>query len=118
MNTQEITIPVPAGYIVLTRAQYDDLIEQRFSNRADRIQAEERYLEECHRLNAIIESRVGEIGMLKKDLEESKAREKDTAYKLFQANETIMDLKKELSMLYDELCGTDEIAEVNTECRS
>lgn len=103
---------IPAGHIVLTREEYDDLIEQRIANRSDRIQEEERYLAEVNRLQAIIESRVGEIGLLKKDLEESRAREKDTAYKLFQANESILTLKREIHLLNEELCRTDTIEEV------
>lgn len=103
---------IPAGHIVLTREEYDDLIEQRITNRSDRIQEEERYLAEVNRLQAIIESRDREIAMLKKDYTDLSDREAKIAYRLHEANENILKLKSEIHLLNEELCRTDEIEEV------
>lgn len=102
---------IPAGYIVLSRADYDDIIEQRVSNRIDRTEDEAELLSEINRLQAIVDSRDREIADLKKDLESLAKREKEISYKLFQANETNLALRSEIRLLNDELCRTDEIME-------
>lgn len=102
---------VPAGYIVLSREDYDNLIEQRMANRLDRISEEESNLAELNRLNAIIESRDREIAMLKKDYIDLSDREAKIAYRLHEANEAILKLKAEIHLLNDELCRTDEFHE-------
>lgn len=103
---------IPVDHIVLSRYSYDDLIEQRILNRNDRIQEEERYLAEVNRLQAIIESRDREIEMLKKDYTDLSDREAKIAYRLHEANESILTLKREIHLLNEELCRTDTIEEV------
>lgn len=89
---------IPAGYIVLSREDYDDLIEQRITSRLDRI--DERTELEM------------QLATMTRERDEAKSREKETAYKLFQANENIIKLRAEIHLLNDELCRTDEFHEV------
>lgn len=103
---------IPAGYIVLSREEYDDMIEQRIASRVDRAELEAEYAKELNRLKAVIASRDNELALLKKDYTDLSDRDAKTAYKLFEANEAILKLKKEIHLLNDELCRTDEIEEV------
>lgn len=102
-------IALPPGYIVLTRDEYDDLIEQRVSNRID-------YAERLHELevesmswhNKYLDEtmRAGKAIMERDD---AKKREDDLAFKLHEANDTIIQLRAEIHLLNDELCRTDEL---------
>ena len=103
---------IPAGYIVLSREEYDDMIEQRITSRVDRAELEAECAKELNRLKAIIASRDNELALLKKDYIDLSDREAKIAYRLHEANEAILKLKAEIHLLNDELCRTDEIKEV------
>lgn len=110
VNTKDTPfIPLPPGYIALSRDEYDDLIEQRVANRIDHVERmhdlevdamkwHTQYIDEaCRAGKAIIER------------DEAKKREDDLAFKLHEANETIIQLRAEIHLLNDELCRSDEI---------
>ena len=119
-------IPVPPGYIVLPIADYDNLIEQRVAARNDFIDE----LAEKDKEIARLKDRISEIetermkwhtkyidattesGRHIRERDEAIDNRNKLAVKLQQANETVMDLKKELHTLYEELCRTDEIEEI------
>lgn len=103
---------IPAGYIVLSRAEYDDIVEQRIASRLDRCDEQKELEEKAAKWQTKYIESTTKLGRTIRELEESKAREKETAYKLFQANEQILSMKRELQSLYDELCLSDEIKEV------
>ena len=110
-NNQYFTIK--PGYMILSRAEYDDIVEQRIASRNDRADLEDHYAKELQKTQAIISTRDRELVMLRKDYEDLAAREKNLAYSLHEANETILKLKAEVHLLNEELCKTDEIREVS-----
>jgi len=100
---------LPPGYIALSRDDYDDLIEQRVSNRIDyaerlheleveSMQWRTKYLDEQSRANKACVER-----------DEAKKREDNLTFKLHEANETIIQLRAEIHLLNDELVRSDEI---------
>lgn len=104
---------IPAGFIVLSREDYDDIVEQRITNRLDRIDDFKEIEAESLRWQTMYIEQTAKVGSLKQELDEAKAREKELSYKLFQANETNIALRSEIHLLNDELCRTDEIREVD-----
>lgn len=120
MNTNTPCFNIYPGYIVLSRAEYDEIIQQRIANRndyIDELNAKDKLIDtlksEHARLTSMRNTAEKNVEYIAKERDEAQAREKETAYKLFQANEQIIALKQELHDLYDELCKSDEIREVN-----
>lgn len=116
MNDAMVTIP--AGYVCIPLEVYDDLQARLNCLKSDFHAELAAANKEVARLKAIIESRDREIEMVKTNMALVQGRDKENAWQLLQAKETIEDLKKELHTLYDELCQTDEIEEVSPKCPS
>ena len=108
----DVMATIPLGYVCIPLEVYDDLQARLNSLKSDFYAELSDSQSEIGRLKAIINSRENEIEILKKDMALVQGRDKENAWQLLQARETIEDLKRELHTLYDELCNTDEIEEV------
>ena len=108
----DVMATIPLGYVCIPLEAYDDLQARLNSLKCDFHAELADSQQEIARLKAIIESRDDEISLLRVEMAKVEGRDKENAWQLLQAKDTIDDLKKELSHLYEELCRTDEIEEV------
>ena len=108
---EEIRISVPPGYIVLSRAAYDDIVEQRVANRLDHMDTVRELEDDADRWHNMYRSAAAETEKAVAALEAANKREADLAAKLRDANELILGLRKENCLLNEELCRTDNIEE-------
>lgn len=117
------TCTIPVGYVCIPLVDYDTMREKILcfnADMADEIKAAtevaqqtiDNLLAEKIRLQESFDSISDTLAETCKLLAESKQREKDTAHKLFVANENILSLKREIQRLNDELfvMNTDLLA--------
>ena len=95
------------GYVVLSRAEYDELLEQRFSNRCDRIDEQKDYYEEIGHLNGFLEEKQNEILILHDQIEENKRTIETLRHQVFSLSTVKEDLQKKIMRYNDFLWERD-----------
>jgi len=106
-------VTIPADYICIPRAEYDELHARLNGLKEDFHDQLRDQAQLIQRLNHLIEEKNDQIADRQDDLDDVKKELKETAYKLFWANEKILSLQQENAMLNDELCGNDLKEEVS-----
>lgn len=89
-------VSVPPGYIVLSRSDYDELIEQRIASRNDRIDEQLKYDEELGRLHGFLEEKQDEILMLHDQIEENKHTIETLRHQIYALSTAKEDLMRDI----------------------
>ncbi len=89
-------VSVPPGYIVLSRSDYDEMIEQRIASRNDRIDEQLKYDEELGRLHGFLEEKQNEILMLHDQVDENKHTIETLRHQIYSLSTAKEDLMRDI----------------------
>ena len=89
-------VSVPPGYIVLSRSDYDEMIEQRIASRNDRIGEQMKYDEELSRLHGFLEEKQNEILMLHDQVDENKHTIETLRHQIYSLSTAKEDLMRDI----------------------
>ena len=91
-NESQPFFSLKPGYIVLSRADYDDMVEQRVNSRNDRIDEQMEADHEISRLHRFLEEKQDEIVMLHNQIEENKRTIETLRHQIFALSTVKEDL--------------------------